>query len=111
MTAGVLLIADLPDRSLVAMIDAFDKCVLFNIPVVENGWRLLRDELDGDDQAGREQSMRCQRGDVQVQLRGWKGEPIHVSAAHQQTTGPPQNQQVDQHGCRQLTPTGTTQAM
>ena len=65
-----------------------------HMPVVELRWWLLGDELDGDDQAGREQSVRCQRGDVQVQFRGRKGQPIHVPGTHQETTTPP-NQQAN----------------
>ena len=54
-----------------------------DMPVVETGWWLLGDELDGNDQAGREQSVRCQRGYVQVKFRGRKGQSVHVPAARQ----------------------------
>lgn len=47
-------------------------------PVVENGWRLLSDELDGDDQACREEPVRRERGDVEVQLRRGESQPVHV---------------------------------
>ena len=46
------------------------------MPVVEHGWRLLGDELDGDDEASRKQPMSRERGDVQVELRGRKGEEL-----------------------------------
>ena len=49
-----------------------------SLPVVENRWRFLGDELDGDDQAGREEPVRRQRGDVDMQLRRGEGQPVHV---------------------------------
>lgn len=48
------------------------------LPIVESCWRLVGEELDGDDQAGREQPVCRERGDVEVQLRRGEGQPIHV---------------------------------